>query len=95
MLTGKQRRHLRALGHSLEPVVHVGKEGLSDSLSGAVDAALLQHELIKIRVGGNAPDDRHDVAEELALKAGAELVQVLGNTILLYRPHPEEPKINP
>jgi RNA-binding protein len=92
-LNGKQRRYLRGKGHSLEPIVQVGKEGLTDALVGAVGAALGTHELIKVKVGGNAPEGRHEVAESLAARTDSELVQVLGNTVLLYRPDPEEPRI--
>ena len=92
-LTGKQRRHLRALGHDLDPVVQLGKLGLTDAVTAAVDAALEQHELVKVRLGTECPDDRHDVAERLAPALRAEAAQVLGRTILLYRRHPEEPKI--
>jgi RNA-binding protein len=92
-LNGKQRRFLRGKGHALEPVVLVGKEGVTDALVGAVGAALGTHELVKIKVGGNSPEGRHEVAEALATRTDSELVQVLGNTVLLYRPDPEEPKI--
>ena len=51
MLTGKQRRYLRSLGHHLDPVIHVGKEGISEGLIGAADVALEEHELIKIKLG--------------------------------------------
>lgn len=93
-LTGKQRRHLRALGHHLAPVVQVGKEGLSEAFLAGVEQALLDHELIKIRVGQNAVSDPDDVATELAAATGAEVAQVLGSTLLLYRPHPEDPAIS-
>ena len=92
-LRGKQRRFLRGLGHHLDPVVQVGKEGISDGLVGATEAALEQHELIKVRVGENAGDDRHDIAGELATRTGSALVQVLGRTFLLYKARPEEPTI--
>lgn len=92
-LTGKQRRYLRGLGHSLAPVVAVGKEGLSPTLVAAADQALLDHELIKVRIGQNALIDRHEAADRLAADTGSEAVQVLGSTILLYRRHPEEPQI--
>ena len=92
-LTGKQRRHLRALGHDLDPVVQLGKLGLTDSVVGAVDAGLERHELIKVRLGTECPDERHDVAERLAPAVRAEVAQVLGRTLLLYRRHPKEPKI--
>jgi RNA-binding protein len=92
-LTGKQRRQLRALGHGLEPVVMVGKEGVTDGVAAAVDAALGTHELIKVKLGPSAGEDRHDAGGELAQRTGSELVQVLGKVILLYRRHPEEPRI--
>ena len=92
-LTGKQSRHLRALGHHLEPVVHVGKEGVTEALSKAIDQALTDHELIKLKLNPETPEDRHDVAEAVAEALKAEVAQVLGRTIL-YRRHPSEPKIN-
>ena len=93
MLSGKQRRYLRGLGHALEPVVQVGKDGVTDGVGAAAAAALLQHELVKIKLGTNTPDERHDAAKALAKLSASELVQVLGNTILLYKRHPDEPKI--
>ncbi len=92
-LSGKQRRYLRGLGHNLDPVVQIGKEGLTDSVSAAVDAALQQHELIKVRVGTECPDDRHDVAERLAPMVKSELAQLLGRTMLLWRKRPKDSKI--
>ena len=62
MLTGKQRRYLRGLGHELKVVVQVGKGGIDDGVIAAVDQALTDHELIKLKVGDNANLDRHDAA---------------------------------
>lgn len=92
-LTGKQKRHLRSLGHHLQTVVQIGKEGISEALIGAVDRALLDHELVKVRVGQNAMLERRDAAAELASATGSEVAQVLGSTVLLYRAHPDEPVI--
>lgn len=92
-LTGKQRRTLRALGHHLKPVVLVGQDDLTEGVVRAVDEQLAVHELIKVKVGESAATSRHDAAEQLAEKTTSELVQVLGRTILLYRRHPEKPKI--
>jgi RNA-binding protein len=92
-LTGKQRRHLRSLGHPLEPVVQLGKGGIDDGVLAAVDAALTQHELIKVRVGTEAPEERHEAADQLAAGTKSAVAQVLGRTILLYRRHPKKPKI--
>jgi RNA-binding protein len=93
-LTGKQRRHLRALGHNLDAVVHIGKEGLSEGALAATTQALLTHELVKVKLEQNADGDRHELAEELAVETDSELVQVLGRVVLLYRQHPDEPKID-
>ncbi|WP_437554472.1 ribosome assembly RNA-binding protein YhbY [Sorangium sp. So ce327] len=92
-LTGKQRRHLRALGHHLEPVVQLGKAGLTDGVVAAVDAALERHELVKVRLGTECPDELDDVADTLSGRLRAAVAQTLGRTILLYRRHPKEPKI--
>jgi RNA-binding protein len=92
-LTGKQRRYLRSLGHGLQPLVQIGKQGLTESVVAAIDEALGQHELIKVRVGTECPDDRHDLAEQLGPALHGEVAQLLGRTILIYRRHPKEPKI--
>jgi len=92
-LTGKQKRYLRGLGHGLSPLVQVGKEGLSDELVGALDQALLDHELVKVRIGNNAFVEKAEAGAELAGRTGAALAQVLGHTLLLYRPHPDDPTI--
>jgi RNA-binding protein len=93
VLSGKQRRYLRGLGHELRPIVQVGRGGLDDGLVAAVDRALADHELVKIRLGEGANLDRHDAATDLAARTHSEVAQVLGNTVLLYRAHPDEPEI--
>ena len=93
MLSGKQRRHLRALGHALDPIVQVGKGGIDDGLVAALDRALADHELVKIKVGDAAGMDRHEAAEALAGRTASDVAQVLGNTVLLYRARPEDPEI--
>jgi RNA-binding protein len=90
-LTGKQRRHLRALGHHLDAVVQVGREGVSEAVVRQADLALEKHELIKVRVSDD--HNRHEVAQQLAEKCGAHLAQVLGRTLLLYRRRREKPEI--
>jgi RNA-binding protein len=90
-LTGKQRRHLRALGHHLSVVVQVGREGVSDAVVRQTDEALEKHELIKVRVSDD--HDRHEVGTLLAERSSAHLAQVLGRTLLLYRGRKEKPEI--
>jgi RNA-binding protein len=92
MLSGKQKRFLRGLGHELKPVVLVGKGDLSDTLVQETNLALESHELIKVKLLESCFSDRHEVAETLAKACGAEVAQVLGRTILLFRQR-KEPKI--
>jgi RNA-binding protein len=92
-LTGKQRRHLRALGQQLSATLHVGQDGVSEAVVRQADVQLEAHELIKVRVGDNAPEDRHATAESLARRTRAQLAQVIGRTALLYRQRQEEPTI--
>ncbi|HEV8583436.1 MAG TPA: ribosome assembly RNA-binding protein YhbY [Methylomirabilota bacterium] len=92
-LSGKQKRHLRALGQRLAATLHVGHEGVSDAVVAQADEQLTAHELIKVRIGDNAPEDRHDTAAALAARTHAELAQVLGRTALLYRARPDDPAI--
>ncbi len=92
-LSGKQRRALRALGHHLKPVLQVGHGGVTPALLAALEQALHDHELVKVRVLAHAPEPKHTVALALASSSGSEVAQVLGRTVLLYRARPEDPKI--
>ncbi len=92
-LTGKQRRFLRAEAHSLQPIVMIGKEGLSETVLDATREALLAHELIKIRVLESAPMDRKEVSETLPSLVDAELAGLIGRILVLYKRHPSKPKV--
>jgi len=85
MLTGKQKRFLRALGHALKPVVHVGKGDVSEALIKETSEALATHELIKVKILESCLMDRHAVAEEMSAGCRADVAQVLGRTLLLYK----------
>ncbi len=74
-------------------MAQIGKEGVSAGFVAAVAQALLDHELIKVKVGNNAELPRHEAAALLAERTGGEVAQVLGHTILLYRAHPDDPTI--
>lgn len=90
-MTGMQRKYLRGLAHAQRPVVLVGQEGLSEGVLGAIDVALTDHELIKVRL--RDPEDKKAQAKEVARLARAELCGLIGHTVILYRPHPEKPVI--
>ncbi len=86
------RRQLRGVGHGLDPVVQIGKQGASDAVKKQVGQALLDHELIKIKLGSECPESRFELAEVLAAQPGVGVVQILGRTLLLYKRHPKKPK---
>jgi RNA-binding protein len=90
------RRRLRAAGHHLSAVVQVGKEGVTEPVLRQLDRALLDHELVKVKVGTETPEDRFETAEALRAGApGAQLAQILGRTVLVYRRHPRKPRFEP
>ena len=90
-LASYQRKALRGLANPLRPVVHIGEAGVSDAVLRALDEALLAHELVKVRLF--APEDKKATARMIADKSGAALCGLVGHTVILYRPHPEEPRI--
>ena len=92
-LSSKARRHLKALGHHLTPVILVGKDGITSSLVEATKTALRDHELIKVKLGENAAGDRHALSDELAAQAQAHMIGLIGRMFLLYRRHPNKPTI--
>jgi RNA-binding protein len=93
-LTGKQKRHLRSLGNRLKPTVLIGKAGLTEHTFVSVYQAFNTRELIKIKVQKGCPLTEEEVANGIAEEVKAELVQVLGHTILLYRRDDEDPRID-
>ncbi len=93
MITTKQRAQLRALANPLEVILQVGKGGIIDTLVKQVDDALTARELIKIKVLENAPVNAREAAQELAEKTGADVVQVIGMKVSLYRRNNKDPKI--
>jgi RNA-binding protein len=93
-LTPRERSHLKARAHALEPVVFVGHSGLTDTFAAEIDRSLVAHELIKVRV--EAPD-RHARAElcaAIGARADAAEVQRVGKILVLWRPKPDEPATN-
>ena len=92
-LTGAQRRFLRARAHHLQPVVRIGREGITEGLLQAVDRALTDHELVKVKVLENAPLERAEAAPRLAETLGAHVAGQVGRIVMLYRRHPDRPRL--
>lgn len=93
MLTPRQRAYLRGLANREPVIIQVGKAGITGALSRQLEEALAARELVKLRVLKGAPLEPQEAARQLALATGAEVVQVLGRVVTLYRPSPERPRI--
>lgn len=85
MISTKQRAFLRGLGNALDPVMQIGKEGISENVLTSVNLLLQARELVKIKVLKNNDDPVRETAEEIAKKLDAEVVQVIGNIFILYK----------
>ena len=84
-LTSKQRAQLRGMANSLDPIVHIGKDGIGDNLVKQAGDALEARELIKCRVLENSEYTAREGAEALAKATRSEVVQVIGTKFVLYR----------
>jgi RNA-binding protein len=89
-LSPRERAHLKARAHSLEPSVQVGHSGLTDAIAKEVDRALLAHELIKVKILGDDRDARRDIAAAIAERTGSALVYSVGKVIVLWKPKPTD-----
>lgn len=93
VLTSKQRSYLRGLAHELKPVVQVGVAGLTAGVYAQVDHALETHELLKVKVGQDAPQSAAAMEEPLKSELGLAVAQRIGRTLVLYRPRKKAPTI--
>lgn len=91
MLSGKQRSTLRALGNELNPIVIIGKAGLTANVIEQLDQALTARELVKVRVLPHQDFDPGETAADLAAQTDSEVIQVIGRNILFYRVPREGP----
>ena len=91
-LSDAQKRHLRGLGHHLKPVVWVGQHGLSDNVMLEIDQALYSHELIKVKIAADR-NTRQALTVEICEKTDAELIQAIGQMLVLFRRNPDKPRI--
>jgi RNA-binding protein len=92
-LTGKQKRHLRSLGHHLKAVVHLGQKGITEATTLKVRHELRAHELIKIKVSADCLESAKEAGGLLGEACDAQVVQVIGRMVLLYRGRTTDPEI--
>lgn len=94
MLSGKQRSYLRSQANKLDPIIHIGKDGITQAVIDQVDEALNDHELIKGRVLNNSLVDARSAADRLAEMCKCDIVQVIGNVFVIYKRNEEESIFN-
>ncbi len=85
MITTKQRARLRSLGNALEPVMQIGKDGLNENSITTARQVLQARELAKFKVLNNCDEEPKELAQELAGIIGADVVQCIGKTFILYK----------
>lgn len=93
MLNRKQITYLKKMAHTLKPIFQIGKSGLQDQMFQELEAALEKRELIKISLLQNTFEDPQEAGSRAAAETGAELVQVIGHTIVLYKESKENKRI--
>ncbi|MFT5577573.1 MAG: RNA-binding protein [Paraglaciecola psychrophila] len=90
-LSNSKKKHLRTIGHSLNPVVMIAEKGITEAVAKELERALNDHELIKIKININDPAARKAIVAELCLAHRATAIQAIGKVALLLR-HAKEPK---
>ncbi len=93
-LTSKERAKLRAIGNGIDALVRVGKDGMSSNIVESLNDALRTKELVKVKMLNNSEEDIKAVAAELAEKSGAELIHIMGKTILFFKENKEKPVVS-
>ncbi len=88
-MKGKERAELRAEAHHLDPMIHIGHQGLSDTALGALDDALRTHELVKVALARTLEEAPKALAAQMAEALGADIIQTIGRKVTLYRHNPD------
>jgi RNA-binding protein len=88
-MNGKERAQLRAEAHHLDPVVHVGHQGLTPTVIGSLDDALRTRELVKVKITNKDVIKPKDAANALALATNSAVIQVIGRTATFFRENPD------
>ena len=92
-LTNNQKKYLRSIAHDLKPFVMIGQHGLSESVIAEIDSTMLKHELIKIKLRVEDRDEKQKIIEKILTFSHAEIVQVIGGVLVIYRPFEDNPDI--
>lgn len=93
-LTSKQRAFLKKKAHELDPIVRIGKDGITDSLIQSILEAIDSRELLKVKILQNCEKEKDEVLEELSKCNEFEVVGIIGRTIILFRENKDKPAIS-
>lgn len=94
-LTNKQKQFLKGLAHSLKPVVQLGNNGLTEGVVAEIDSALGHHELIKVKIPTDDKEEKALIVEAIVGETGALKIQVIGHTLILFKPSEHEKIVLP
>jgi RNA-binding protein len=92
-LTNNQKKYLRSLAHDLKPFVMIGQHGLSESVIAEIESTMLKHELIKIKLRVSDREEKQEVINKIIKLSKAEMVQVIGGVLVIYKPFEDNPDI--
>ena len=92
-LTNNQKKYLRSLAHDLKPFVMIGQHGLSESVIAEIELTMLKHELIKIKLRVSDREEKQEVINKIIKLSKAEMVQVIGGVLVIYKPFEDNPDI--
>lgn len=90
-LSSAQRKELRGLAHHLDPLVFIGKQGLTDTVVKSADESLQANELIKVRFIEHKKEKK-ELSAEIAQRCEAQIAGIIGHVLILYRQHPDAEK---
>lgn len=93
MLTSKQRAYLRSIAADYDTIFQIGKGGVTETICKEVEDALRKRELIKLRVLDNSGWTAREAADAIAEQTGADVVQVIGSKLVLFKRNPKDPVI--
>jgi RNA-binding protein len=92
MLTTRQKLYLKGLAHHLRPLVQIGKEAVTPGILETVTAELLNHELIKVKIGNNSGLEKHATSQQVADLTQSSMIQLIGKIFVLYKANPDKPR---
>ena len=93
-LTSKQRAFLKKRAHELDPLVRIGKDGITDSLIQSILEAIDSRELLKVKILQNCEKEKNEVVEELSSCNEFEVVGIIGRTVILFRENKDKPTLS-